>query len=605
MRNSIRQLLRMKTRTVLFFGLISLCALLICLGSNLVVQCKKNLDHYKNTFITIGTVEQKPINYSTEAIYSAETKDYSYYNRKNYGKVFSLSDLPTREEGIEYITEPERRPFYKAYLPQYNITKGNMYLGNDVIVEASPSEDCIPDGPKMFYKSRVLSCVYQLNVDDILFCDHHNPHPEMMYADKTYVMCLYQGLPHNWDQKSAPIIEYMPGAGPFSTQATADGTRIPHDMTGKGLEEVNEEYYAKGHDKYWDSFAKEMDMLVHSFPVTATNDLSVMMPFYDQNVAIAEGRALTAEDFSEGTKTCMVSYFFAINNQIKVGDVLTLPLRCANYSSTPAVEWGDCSITAKGEVYEPFFEADYEVVGIYNMLPTGGTDERYCLHENEIIIPKKSITVDDGDNISNYGDYVSPFNTSFRIPNGTIDEFMEVWNKKGIKDVDVHFYDRGYSKLEDGLKQMEQMALLLFGAGVLMTILVLIFFSNMMISGQKRRTAIERSLGCSKRECLSSLLTGILLVAAIGCIIGCLGGYFLTGAAANRLGSSEIFSRRYSVGAIDLGEEIEQVMNGELLVTSISFLLLFFFTALISGTSAWRNLKEEPLALLSGDAKRA
>lgn len=604
MRNSIRQLLRMRIKTALFFVLISLCALLVCLGTNLFIQCRKNLDQYKNTFITIGTVEQKPEYYTTEAIYSAETKDYTYFNCPHYGKVFSLSDLPTEEDGIEYISGPERRPFYTVYLPKFNITKDNMYLGNEIVVIASPEEDCIPDGPKKMLVSKVLSDVYFLNTDYFLFCDHFNPTPQMMYADKTYVMNVEWGIPHGWDHQSLPEIEYVPLSGPYSQQTTSDGTPLPNDLPNLAVEEINKEYYAKGHDRYWEAYAKEREMFYHSFPVTATNDLNLMMPFFDQSVQIVEGRALTDEDFAQGTTACMISYNFAMNNHIQVNDVLTLPLRCANYSSTPTVDWGNSSLTAKGENFEPFFEADYQVVGIYRMSPAGGTDDRYNLHENEIILPRRSITADDGNDISCYGNHVSQFNTSFRIPNGTIDEFLEKWDEKRIKNVDIHFYDRGYSQLEDGLKQMEQMAILLLGAGVLMTILVLLFFSNMMILGQKRRTAIERSLGTSKRRCMCSLLTGILLVAAVGCILGCLSGYFLTGVAADKMGNQQIFSRMFSIGAIQSEVETEQALSGEFMVTTVSFVFLFSFTTLISGITAWRNMKEEPLALLSGEAKR-
>ncbi len=599
MRNSIRQLFRMKTKTILFWGLILLCALLICLGSNLIIQCRNNLNEYKNTFVTIGTIEQKPDYYTTEAQYSAETKDYTYSNRKHYEQIFSLSDLPTGEDGIEYISEPEKRPFYKAYLPQYNVTEDNMLLSNEIVVEASPVEDCIPDGPKDMMISNVLSSVYKLNVDNYIFCDHFNPNPNMMYADRTYVMSIDQSSPHNWDHLSPPQMEYVPINGPYSSQATKDGTLLPNDIPNLSLEEMNDEFYEKGHDKYWEAYAKEREMLYHSFPVTATNDLELMMPFYNKSVEIVEGRGLSQEDFLQGTKKCMISYFFATNNQIQIGDVLTLPLKAADYSSTPTVNWGNCSLTAEGKNFEPFFEADYEVVGIYRMMTAGGTDSRYNLQENEIIIPTKSITKDDGNDISCYGDHTSQFNTSFRIPNGTIDEFMEKWNEKEIKNVDIHFYDRGYSKLEEGLKQMEQMAMLLLGAGVLMTILVLIFFSNMMISGQKRRTAIERSLGASKRECMISLLTGLLFVATTGCIIGCMLGGLLTDSVA-KICNNQIFSRLYSIETVKSEEVIEQVMNGKIMVTIVSGIILLSSTTLVSGITAWKNLKEEPLALLSG-----
>lgn len=597
MRNSFRQLFRMKVRTCLFFGLMLLCALLICLGFNLVSSCRENTERYKETFVTIATVEQTPSEYVTEAQYDAESKGYTYINRKKYDRIFSLDDLPT--EDVTYISGPEKRPFYHTYLPQFNISKDNMGYFNEIIVEASPIEDCIPNGPVKMKMKKSYFSVYHLNFDEFYFCDHFNDSPEMLYADKTYVMCLRMEIPHGWDHLTAPTCEYIPSSGPHSEQTDSQGTPIPNQLPNLTFEEINDDFYEKGHDQYWEAYAKEMEMLYHTVPVTPTDDLNLMMSFYNNDVTIAEGRAISEEEFAEGNPVCMISLQYAKDNEIKVGDVITLPLRSADYAVPAVIDFWNCPLTAEGKNFEPFFTDDYTVVGTYRMLPTGGTDSRYSLDRNEVIIPKKSIRADDSGNIGVYGNYVSPFNTSFRIPNGMIDEFMEKWEAKQIEDVKIHFYDKGYSKLEAGMKQMEHMAMLLLIAGIIMTILVLLFFCHMMIGGQRRRTAIERSLGSSKYESMYSLLTGILFVAAIGCLIGCLAGTFMTKIVAAGMSGQELFDRTYSAGAIYSDVVTEQTIQGNVLISVISFGILFFVTAVISGITAWRNLKEEPMALLS------
>lgn len=598
-RNSFRQLFRMKIRTILFFGLMLLCALMICLGFNLFSVCRENIARYKETFVTIGTVEQEPTSYVTEAQYDAESMGYTYINEKKYGDVFSIDDLPAEDEEVTYISGPERRPFYHTYLPQFCISKDNTGFLNEIIVEASPIEDCIPNGPVKMIIHKSYFNVYKLTIENFYFCDHFNPHPEKMYADKTYVMSLRMELPHGWDHLTAPTCEYIPSRGPFSEQTTADGTKIPNELPNLSFEEVNDEFYAKGHDQYWNAYAKEMDMLFHTVPVTPTDDLNLLMSFYNNDVTVVDGRAISEEDFAVGNPVCMISSLYAKDNDIKVGDVITLPLRSADYGFPAIMDFWVSPLTAQGKNFDVFFEDDYTVVGTYRMLPTGGNDWRYTLDRNEVIIPKKSIKADDSGNIGYYGEYVSQFNTSFRIPNGTIDEFMEKWEEKGIKDVKIHFYDKGYSKLEAGMIQMEQMAVLLLGAGLIMTILVLLFFSHMMIGGQKKRTAIERSLGASKKESMCSLLTGILVVAAGSSVVGCMAGTFLTQSVAVKMAGQQIFDRTYSAGAIYSEILEEQTVQGNLLISAMAFSILFICTALISGITAWRNLKEEPMTLLS------
>ncbi len=600
-KNSMRQLFRTKLQTILFFSLIALCAMLICLGMNLVKQCQDNMEKFKEAFMTIGTVEQKPITYVRVSQYSADTQNYAYYNAKEYGPMFSLSELDM--EGVTYISGPERRAFYSVYLPQYKIYDDKEGRSNCIVVEASPVEDCVPSGPVRMQIKNVYYSIYEVNFEYFYYCDHNNDAPPQMYADQSYMMCISEAAPHGFQMGNPDNnpYEYRPFGAPYSTQATADGTLIPNDLPGMAVEEMNDDFYTKGHDRYWNAYAKEMDCMLHNIPVTATDDLNLMMPFYRQEVNVTAGEILSEEDFSSGNAVCLIEAGFARRNGIEVGDAISLPLRTANYAFPPSISWGDSSLTATGENFEAFYTGDYTVKGIYRESPGGGTDLGYTLQRNEIIIPKKSVKADDSENIASYGRYVSPYNTSFCIPNGTIDEFMEEWEKKGIDDVTIHFFDRGYSKLEDGILQMEKMATYLLIAGVVMTILVLVFFCSMMIGGQKKRTAIERSLGSSKRKCAYSLLSGILVVATVGCLIGCLVGAIMTKSVATVMTEKQIFDRDYSAGVVYSEVEEEQTSGADWVITLATFVGVMGFTALVSAGFTCRNLKEEPLVLLSGE----
>lgn len=601
MKNSIRQLFRTKIRTCLFFMLITLCAILICLGSNLVIQCQKNMVKFKEAFTTIGTVEQKPVTYSRKAQYDSGTKEYTYYTDKEYGKVFSISELKNMKD-VTYISGPERRASYSAYIPDYRIVDPKAGYTNDIVVEASPLKDGVPSGPIEMKLKSVLFSIYKLNLDTFLFCDHYNDHPQKMYADRTYMMCVRDSWPHNFerDQDVFAPFEYVPLGYPYSEQTDENGNLVESILPNISYEEMNTEFFEKGHYNYWDAYAKELNMLLHKIPVTATDDLKLLMPFFNGDINITDGKSLDENDFKNGNAVCLISAKFAYWNKIKIGDTIELPLRVADYGLPASFNFDKTPLRANGKMFKTFFTGQYTVKGTYRQLPSGGTDMGYSLCENEIIVPRKSIKVSDSDNIGSYGDHVSPYNTSFRIPNGTIDDFMDEWQTKGITDVDIHFYDKGYSQLEAGIIQMERMAVFLLAAGIIMTILVLVFFSSMMIGGQKKRTAIERSLGLSKSRCVCSLLSGILLVAACGCLIGCLSGSFLTKGTASVLSDQQIFDRNYSSGIVYPEAEVEQPMSGDTTITIISYVAIFGFTIVISFFSAKRNLKEEPLALLSG-----
>lgn len=604
-KNSIRQLFRTKVKTLLFLVLVALCALLLCIGCNLNYLCRENLKRFEEAFVTIGTVKQKPLSVTPQGMWDAELQDYQYYNEREYGEDVPLSVLDM--ENVDYISGPEKRPYYLAYLPDYSMWDENVGITNSIVVIVSPVEDCIPDHAVEMEVIEVINGVYTYNTPNLYFCDHYNKNPEMMYADTNYIMSVYNTTPHNWDSEKPfeKPFEWIPSGGPSSGQTYADGTPMENRLPAISVEAMDEEFYEKGHDKIWEAYGEELNMYFRSAPVTATDDLNLVMPFYNGSTYIEVGRAFEEADYEEGKQVCLLSYPFARRNNIKEGDTIHLGLRYANYASSPADLSGYKSLTAEGELFQTFYESDYTVVGIYASLPSDFLgDWGYDLAENEIFIPKSSIKNSDENNIGGYGRPV-PYNNVFRIKNGTIDEFMKEWEKQGIENLEITFYDKGYSKLEAGLKQMERMAFIMVGAGIIMAILVMVFFNHLMITRQKRRTAIERSLGASKGESAGSIMSGILLIAAIGCIAGSIAGWALTGRFVGAMNEEHLFDTTFSAGMVyeDSEEEVETVTEGNLTVTLFAGASLFLFAVVLSGISAIGNLREEPLKLLSTRAE--
>lgn len=63
MKNSLKQMLRTPVKTAFFLILICFAALLMTLGSGIWIKGTKTMAKYEDSFITIGTVRQKPDSY--------------------------------------------------------------------------------------------------------------------------------------------------------------------------------------------------------------------------------------------------------------------------------------------------------------------------------------------------------------------------------------------------------------------------------------------------------------------------------------------------------------------------------------------------------------
>lgn len=316
---------------------------------------------------------------------------------------------------------------------------------------------------------------------------------------------------------------------------------------------------------------------------------------------------------------CLVPDRFARRNGLKVGDSLHLTLRYANYAASPGRGGAEGRLSAKGGVYEPFEESDYTIRGIYDVGVGADGDWGYTLDRNEVFIPTASIKNSDENNIALHGP-MKGYTTAFRIPNGSesIENYKKLWEAQGVDHVEITFYDGGYTKLEGGLKNMRTMSAVLLMTGIVSAVCIVIFFCHLFITKQKKQTAIERSLGMTRKQCVRSLLVGILVIALAGSAAGGFAGGLFAAEAVEEMASAETFDTRFSNGEVQFsrGEserkegaaEDADVSGGvksayltqtDFAVSAACGGLVFLFTVGMALSGIYRNLREEPLKLLA------
>ena len=611
MLKSLKQLLRTPMKTALFFLLMTAATALLVMGANLWAQTQAQMDAVEKQFTTLGTVEQKPNR--TQMRTGWDAADGAYYSEAEpvYDSVISADVLDF--DGANYLKAPEKRPYYLADLQGLAVRDGGTALFYPV-VEFTPAETAVPDHPIKVYVQRFLypEAENQNNEYEIYVCDHWTENPAPLEAGKTYVAYTNVIVNHHENAKSS--IEYALIAAERSTQCDAGGNLLESDMQTRTFDEVTAGFYETERGQYWLELSKALSMWDTTAPILPVTDTALLPSFHDRTVYVREGRTFSAEEFESGAAVCLISADFANLNGLHVGDTLPLALLYASYQSSPALvfsfagEARDISslIDVNGEPYIPFWQQDYEIVGLYRTINAYElTSKTAEMGYDMAIIPAASVGASAKNNIAGYG-VMTAANTSFQIPNGTIDDYMAAYNRNVPAEVrenlEITFDDNGYSQIIGGLLNMRYVAIILFAAGLLSALAILVLLLYFFIVKQKKRTAIERSLGMSKNQCRVSLVSGVVVLSAVAVILGtvCSSVLFDKVQTLDLTGQNEhTFSTEYSLWARDENAvETEDAENTGVLEVVIP-VAMTVLTAGLSVILVNRNLKQEPIELLS------
>ena len=613
MLKSLKQLLRTPVKAVLFFLLMTAATALLVLGANLWAQTQAQMDAVEKQFTTLGTVEQKPNR--TQMRTGWDAADGAYYSEAEpvYDSVISADVLDF--DGANYLKAPEKRPYYLADLQGLAVRNGGTALFYPV-VEFTPAETAVPDHPIKVYVQRFLypEAENQNNEYEIYVCDHWTENPAPLEAGKTYVAYTNVIVNHHENAKSS--IEYALIAAERSTQCDAGGNLLESDRQTRTFDEVTAGFYETERGQYWLELSKALSMWDTTAPVLPVTDTALLPSFHDRTVYVREGRTFSAEDLENGAAVCLVSEEFARKNGLSIGDKVELPLYGVNEKDSPHRTFGDGSglrtfslLNAQNRAYTPFWTAKYEIIGTYYSVGTYGKPAGSIeMALNLFLIPANSVKADFAGNIVDSGP-MQRATTSFQIPNGTIDDYMAAYNRNVPAEVrenlEITFDDNGYSEVIGGLENLRTAAIILFAAGLLSALAILVLLLYFFIVKQKKRTAIERSLGMSKAQCRVSLMAGILVLALVASVIGVgIGAVLLQSDVLTGTAQAETkeIDTTFSIWAKGQTEVTEPETDATVPVAVYVFIpvCLLVFIFLLSLVLVNRNLKTEPILLLSG-----
>ena len=491
-----------------------------------------------------------------------------------------------------------------------------------LVAEVTPLETGMADSSFPVRVEKVLSG--ELNEGDTIYiCDHYS-FEEGEYkarsfeAGKTYIMMLDSvsfvhgpRVSHIAPEEYVP--EYMPINSVASSQYTLKGEKV-YDAVGEAedsrvFDEVTEGFYETDKGKRWLNIAHTQEYENRTIPVTPVGTTKLLLPFYRGEAVIEKGRDISEKEYKAGADVCLIPRQLAVLLQKEVGDRVKLPLYYADYSYIGGMGMSAPTIlNTKGEIYPVFDEREYEIVGIYTVSQSAEKDDSE-LGMYEVIIPWNTIPEAKwSENITGTGaGYMKSSNTSFQIPNGSIAEYMEMWNKQDIDGLEIKFYDNGYTELREELETRKMTSKIFLVGGLSMALLILLFFANLFISGQQERIVVERLLGRTKRQCAVSILSGMLLLTAAGIFCGSVAGYAAAGMAKQQKETTMKFDTTYSNAVIqaaqkEMQEEIqirsESEKNISILLTAGSGGALFVMAVLIAAGYMKMTLRKEILQML-------
>jgi len=618
---SIKQMLRTPLTTALFVVLFAVSAFFVCTGAVIWARNNAVTREYESTFVTIGTIKQSASSFELTERWDAFDEIYRRRSYPSYDTITSPEVLDFKDAG--YILKPEKRPFYGAWCPDYQLLPNenpNIGMYMHYIVEATPQEDFLPNYPHEMLIKRVLTeWTGELSLGAVLreggtflYCDHYNDNPQPLYAGKIYLIYLYPKGVHNIATLAkGGQIEYTPRSVVFSTQYLPDGTPIPEEITTTDIVELYDGFYETQEGKHWLTLADNVYKVFRTLPVIPTNGTHLLLPFYNGGASIEIGEDITAGEYAAGERVCLVSNEFANFNGLSVGDSVRLPLYFADYKNAAndvlygldihlsgagtLVSWNAGSLmNAKGEPYQVFSDHDYVIKGIYINAPNH--ESEWGLGANAVIVPAASIQESDAENILAYGSMLDA-TTAFQIPNGTIEEYTKKWAAQGVDNLEFTFRDRGYTQLKRGLDNMKRISLLFLIIGAAMSLTLAVFFCHLFISRNKLRTAIERMLGYSRKQCVVSLLAGFLLAAVLAITLGSAVGLFTESKITGTLATQEYYDTSFTQGALKDSVDISDISASPAFAPLVG-LALFAVIALISLVFIRRNINEEPLVIL-------
>lgn len=287
-----------------------------------------------------------------------------------------------------------------------------------------------------------------------------------------------------------------------------------------------ETFLASPEGKVW---AEEIIPLVEknhaSATVLRTDRAESLYAFGSGDAYLLEGRMITSEEYTTGSRVCLVSATYARANGLSVGDILEMELYDAGEQFiTTHINVGTKPLDFTVPTHYPLTHetslgpaVGYEIVGIY--AGRGFNYEYNNLNPDVILIPKASVELEEEEGIPKEQMY------TIVLENGSAEAFEAELEAMGYGGY-YEYFDQGYAEALVALNAAKEsaMRLLLAGIGILLLDAVLFFFllrNRLRMPIRSLRLLGQSSSGIG-RQLLSSVVLLVLLAVAVGVALGAL-----------------------------------------------------------------------------------
>lgn len=612
MGNILKQLFRSPVKILLFTVLIGLCGAVFSVGYGLYTKNVRELEEIDNQFVTMGTLQQLPERVETVSMkyyfsdggaiyYTGKPGDTEYtmeYEEPVFGKPITLEDI----SALPYKVKAEDRPTYLAQIHRGRDGEQLSYSRNVTrmgIFQFTPENDFrLSDGGEIIHRRNAL---------------YGKPYgPRGMVNEEGFPAYMYWGAmsdcPDITLEKGKDYISLISGneyAMPVERCIVTSPYEQKYETVISEPLEITENFFETEEGKELQELADNMMTLDnYPFAVIPTADLNLLMPFYQKEVTLLYGDFITKEQFENGEKVCMIPQEIANDFTLQPGDKLDISLMAKMYgwTSAYATDAARGFINLFDKPIELSEKTEYEIVGIYySKGSTTDIPEEYSLPKYGVVVPEKSI---DNSDVTVIGTgTMQGYNTSFIIENDRINEFREEAEALNLEYGKFSYYDMGYGNVKKGMDQVVSFALVLFAAGAVSSLLIVILFLYLQIMRKSRETAVQISMGFGKIRTGASLLCGVMLIIIAGTVIGTAVGMQVSeqlSADSYNRAEAAAFSTDYSENRVqsahieyefDPGADISDMLaaGGILILAGLTLSLIFVHI----------SLKKEPMLLLS------
>ena len=327
-----------------------------------------------------------------------------------------------------------------------------------------------------------------------------------------------------------------------------------------------------------------------TFDVVYTDGMESIRRFADGSMNIADGRKLTGKDSDEHNNVCVMGRYFMQNNNLEVGDTITLRLGDKLFEQNSALG----AVASVRERYADSFtdEIEFEIVGAYADIDNVSEREKsvnapWTYSDNTIFVPMSFLPCEvPGDHTLKPGEFSFIIGDASDISAFLGEQAPVIEEEMGLT---LFFNDGGWVKVEEQLdlgNGLVVFKLILFSLSTAIAICLTVY---LFVMRKRKEYAVMRALGTTVRRSNRSLYVPLGFITVVALAAGYMLAYINAGNAMT--GSLEVYAR--------LGLEVDTSIP--LSLTALCVFCELAALTLVTAFALYRTGAKQPLELLSGN----